>query len=77
MGWSPGTHLLLEETLICPKTAELSLNFVVDKSHGVGRGGPWCAEKTSFGYTCILFQSGSSKKVAIQHVCVFVCAKLP
>lgn len=37
-----------------------------------GDVGPWCAEKTSFGSSCVLFQSGSSKKVAIQ--CVYVCA---
>lgn len=34
-----------------------------------------CTENRSFGYTRILFQSGSSKKVAIQRVCVcvYVC----
>lgn len=32
-----------------------------------------CTENRSFGYTCILFQSGSSKKVVVQRACVFVC----
>lgn len=66
----------LGKTLISA-AAELTLNFVVDKGHGKGSCRSLvCRENRSFGYSCVLFQSGSSKKVTIQCVCVCVCAEL-
>lgn len=70
-GLEPWCPPALGKTLISAVAGEFTLNFVVDKGHSKGRCRPLvCREDTNFGYSCVLFQSGSSKKVAIQCVCV-------
>ena len=76
-GSPPGARLLLEKNLIRLITGEFTLNFVVDRRHRAGGRSLVCRETSSFGHTGILFQSGSSKKAAMQRACACVCAELP
>lgn len=73
-GLQPWHPPAVGKTLISAIAGDLTLNFVVDKGHGKGRCRSLaCRENRSFGSGCILFQSGSSKKVAMQCVCVYLC----
>lgn len=70
--WGPAWAGALGKTLISAVAGELTLNFVVDKGHGKGRWRPLVCRES-----CILFQSGSSKRwqyregvwVCVQNYC--------